>query len=174
MRFLSRISSVPGGKRQKPALGFLCRDGRIIPQLSRYSIVSGLALSADFSVYIGLVEASIKASLAGVAGYGIGMALHYFLSSRFVFDIEGSRKSETRRFMEFVFSGLFGATLTGIVISVATQALAFDPIVAKAIAASLSFVSVFAIRRSFVFAAERDQQIADRPLSVYAKSGSSL
>lgn len=174
MRFLLRISSAPMGKGRDRAFGLFCRDGRIIPQLSRYSIVSVLALSADFSVYVGLVEASIKASLAGVAGYGIGMALHYFLSSRFVFDIEGSRKSETRRFMEFVFSGLFGATLTGIVISVATQALAFDPIVAKVVAAGLSFVSVFAIRRSFVFAAEREQQNAERPLSVYAKSGSSL
>ncbi len=124
----------------------------LMPQLSRYAVVSALALGVDFVSYIIFVDAALKPSLAGMLGYILGMVVHYVLSSRFVFDTRGSAKTESRRFVEFAFSGLVGITLTALVIAIATDALALSPFVAKLIAASLSFAAVFAIRRAFVFA----------------------
>jgi putative flippase GtrA len=132
---------------------FVRRLARLMPQLSRYGVVSVGALAADFSVYIALFSAAVAASLAGVAGYAVGMVVHYFLSSRFVFKTQGSRKSERRRFVEFLLSGLVGITLTGFIIAIATGAFGVAPIAAKIVAASVSFAAVFAIRRSVVFAA---------------------
>lgn len=123
-----------------------------MPQLSRYGVVSIAALAADFSVYIALFSAAVAASLAGVAGYAVGMVVHYFLSSRFVFKTQGSRKSERRRFVEFLLSGLVGITLTGFIIAIATAVFGVAPIAAKIVAAAVSFAAVFAIRRLVVFA----------------------
>jgi putative flippase GtrA len=132
---------------------FLCRSVGLMPQLSRYTLVSIAALATDFTVYIGLCSSEVKASLAGVAGYAVGMFVHYILSSRFVFNTQGSDKSESRRFIEFMLSGLVGITLTGFIIAMATGAFGVPPIGAKVVATIISFGAVFAIRRSFVFAA---------------------
>ncbi len=102
---------------------FVRRLVRLMPQLSRYGVVSIAALAADFGVYIALFSAAVAASLAGIAGYAVGMVVHYFLSSRFVFKTQGSRKSERRRFVEFLLSGLVGITLTGFIIAIATGSL---------------------------------------------------
>ena len=45
------------------------------------------------------------------------MVVHYFLSSRFGVQNPRSQKSERRRFDEFLFSGLIGITLTGVIIA---------------------------------------------------------
>jgi putative flippase GtrA len=125
---------------------------RLVPQLSRYSAVSVVALAADFSFYIFLVSIAVKASLAGVVGYALGMLVHYGLSSRLVFDTQRSKKPERRRFAEFLLSGFVGSALTGVVIALATQFLAAPPIAAKCLATVISFGVVFAIRRALVFA----------------------
>lgn len=127
----------------------------LVPQLSRYTVVSAAALVTDFGAYLTLCSAEIKASLAGVAGYAVGMIVHYILSSRFVFDTQGAYKSEPRRFIEFTLSGLVGLTLTGFIIAMATGALGVPPLGAKVVAVIISFAAVFAIRRSFVFAAPK-------------------
>jgi putative flippase GtrA len=127
----------------------------LMPQLSRYTLASIAALATDFSVYLALCSAEFKASLAGVAGYAVGMVIHYILSSRFVFDTQGSYKSEPRRFAEFMLSGLAGLTLTGFIIAMATGAFGIPPIGAKFAAVVISFAAVFAIRRSFVFGSSK-------------------
>jgi putative flippase GtrA len=132
--------------------GLLRRLASLMPQLSRYSVVSVVALAADFGVYVALFSAAVAASLAGVAGYAVGMVVHYILSSRFVFKTRGSQKSERLRFVEFLVSGLIGITMTGVIIAAATEIFGVAPIAAKVVAAAVSFAAVFAIRRSFVFA----------------------
>jgi putative flippase GtrA len=169
MRSVKRVSA------SLRALGGLAAgldDASIIPQFSRYSLTSVVALAADFAIYVALFAGSVKASIAGVAGYGMGMLVHYLLSSRFVFDTGRSQKSDGRRFVEFALSGLVGITLTGFVIAVATEGCGLGPIAAKIIAAAISFAAVFAIRRRFVFA-EGNLEIGEEGLSVYSKSGSS-
>jgi putative flippase GtrA len=130
------------------------RNGKadLLPQLSRYSIVSTVALGVDFGTYVALCTLAINAPLAGIVGYAAGMLGHYFLSSTLVFDIAQSRKSASRRLTEFVFSGMLGLMLTGLIIAVLTEHFSVGPLAAKLFAVLVSFTAVFLMRRWFVFA----------------------
>src|SRR5262245_28310454 len=77
----------------------------LLPQLSRYTIVSALALVLDFTVYLLLAAGGATAALAGVIGYACGLALHYILSVRYVFDAPAAHKGQSRLFAEFAISG---------------------------------------------------------------------
>jgi putative flippase GtrA len=123
----------------------------IAPQLSRYAAVSALALGLDFSVFLTPNSAIGHPTLSGVLGYAGGMVLHYQLSRIFVFATAASAKSAHRRFVEFVVSGLIGLAVTAAVIGVATG-IGATPILAKVMAAGASFLGVYVIRRSIVFA----------------------
>jgi putative flippase GtrA len=124
----------------------------VVPQLSRYTIVSALAFALDFAVFLALNATFGRPTLAGVAGYGCGIVLHYFLSRHFVFQATRSKKSVHRLFSEFVASGLIGLAVTAGVIAAATSVLGWSPIAAKVLAVGASFVGVFLIRRTIVFA----------------------
>jgi putative flippase GtrA len=121
-------------------------------QLSRYSIVSALALSVDILIYTDLVHSGTRATLAAIVGYTIGMVLHYALSCRYVFDTTLVGKSEGRLFSEFVISGLTGLALTAIVIWFLTEILHQSAGAAKFTAVGVSFFAVFILRRSVIFA----------------------
>jgi putative flippase GtrA len=120
-------------------------------QISRYAIVSALALALDFSVYIALTNGGHHAALAGVAGYLAGMLLHFSLSTRYVFKRKVAGKSQSRLLAEFAVSGLVGLLITASVIAIATDMLGLSPVVAKAFAVAMSFLAVFLLRRSVVF-----------------------
>jgi putative flippase GtrA len=124
----------------------------VLPQLSRYAIVSAMALALDFAVFLSLNAAFGHPTLAGVIGYGCGIVLHYFLSRHFVFNAMRSKKSAHRLFTEFVASGLIGLAVTAGVIALATTLLGWPAIVAKIAAVGASFVGVFLVRRTVVFA----------------------
>jgi putative flippase GtrA len=122
----------------------------IVPQLSRYSLVSALALGLDFTAFLALAASAASPLVAGVIGYALGTALHYLFSTRFVFDAHATDKIHVRLFGEFALSGIAGIGITAFVISLATQAgLAALP--AKILAAPASFLMVFALRRTVVF-----------------------
>jgi putative flippase GtrA len=123
-----------------------------LAQLCRYALVSGLALVLDFAVFLALNGTFGYPTLSGVAGYACGLVLHYRLSRRFVFDVGASAKSRHRRFAEFVASGLIGLAVTAGVIALATGVLGLNPVLAKVLAAGGSFLGVFALRRTIVFA----------------------
>lgn len=143
----------------------------VVPQLSRYSVVSVAALATDVAIYMSLCALAINAPVAGVVGYGVGMIAHYALSTAFVFDVAHARKSAPRRLAEFAASGLLGLMLTGLVIAVMTDYFAASVIAAKAVATIASFLVVFLVRRCIVFAPAADKNIWDANL-VYSKSGS--
>jgi putative flippase GtrA len=124
----------------------------VVPQLSRYTIVSAMALVFDFGVFLALNAVLGLPTVAGVIGYACGIVLHYFLSRHFVFLAARSRKSAHRLFTEFVASGLIGLAVTAGVIALATAVLGWAPIVAKIVAAGASFIGVYLIRRTIVFA----------------------
>jgi putative flippase GtrA len=164
------IAVVRGGAFARRLLG----DKAALPaQLSRYILVSLVAVAADFGLFVVLAWANGKASLAGVLGYAAGMLVHYLLSSRFVFDSAASGKSEPRQLVEFALSGLAGLSLTGLIIAVATEAWGLTPVAAKVIAVLVSFAAVFLIRRCFVFAPDASAKSCEAGSLVYAKSGSS-
>ncbi len=121
------------------------------PQLSRYALVSLAALALDFSLYLALTSGGMKPVLAGVIGYAAGTVLHYVLSARFVFDAAATDKVQARLFGEFALSGLAGIGITALVIALATEVAGLAALPAKVLAAGVSFLLVFALRRGVVF-----------------------
>lgn len=138
-----------------PAL--VLKLARILPQFSAYTAVSALALASDLASYFALMNAGWPAFAAGVSGYIFGMFVHFVLSSRFVFKIDQTAKSETRLLGEFALSGVAGLAVTASVIATATNVFAAGPLTAKLCAVILSFIVVYSIRRMVVFAARPAQ-----------------
>ncbi len=124
----------------------------VVPQLGRYTVVSAAALALDFAVFLGLMDAGVGPTPAGVLGYAVGLALHYALSARFVFDTDRAGQPAARLFGEFVLSGIAGIAITAAVIAAATGLAGLPAIVAKALAVGASFLAVFLLRRQIVFA----------------------
>ena len=122
-------------------------------QLLRYSIVSALALSTDILTYTSLISSGIRAVLAGVVGYTIGMLVHFVLSCRYVFDATSVGKTQVRLFYEFAVSGATGLGLTASLIWIMTEVIHQGAVIAKGTAVGASFLAVFILRRSVVFAA---------------------
>ena len=121
-------------------------------QLSRYSAVSVLALALDFAVYLLLTASDLNPVLAGVLGYGAGLALHFLLSIRFVFVAPATSKAQARLFGEFALSGLAGIASTAVVMALATGVAGLPGLPAKVLAAFASFLLVYWLRCSIVFA----------------------
>ena len=128
---------------------------RLMPELSYYTIVSAVALGVDLAAFSVLTREGMRAAVAGLIGYSIGLVLHYGLSLRFVFDTSASAKSGARRFVEFVVSGLVGLGLTWAVVGASTEMLHLPAMAGKIAAVGSSFVIVFLLRRGIVFAADR-------------------
>jgi putative flippase GtrA len=132
----------------------------IVAQLSRYSLVSALALTLDFTVYLALTALGVSPPLAGMIGYALGTGLHYLLSTRFVFDARATDKLHARLFGEFALSGIAGMGITALVIALATEAAGLTALPAKVLAAAASFLVVFALRRTVVFAKGAGDRVA--------------
>lgn len=129
----------------------------VLPQLSRYSLASLLALALDFAVYLLLTGAGMKAPPAGVIGYGAGLMLHYWLSVRFVFEVAGANKVHARLFAEFALCGLVGMLVTGLVIAIASGVTGLGVLPAKLLATAVSFIIVFELRRALVFSVRAER-----------------
>jgi putative flippase GtrA len=128
-----------------------------VTQLSRYSAASALALALDFATYLSLAGGGMKPVLAGVLGYSAGLVLHFVLSSRFVFNATASDKTRARLMGEFALSGLAGIGATAIVMAIATDLAGLPGLVAKMLAAGASFVLVYWLRCTIVFAAPTER-----------------
>ena len=149
----SPIATGAAAPRVRLPVPGLARALALVPQLSRYTLVSAVALGLDFAVFLALAHgAGLKASSAGAIGYSAGLLLHFALSSRFVFDTGSTRKSRVRLFCEFAASGLVGVAITAAVIALAVDVAGLLPVIGKAIAVAVSFASVFVLRRTIVFA----------------------
>src|SRR5690349_1256713 len=115
----------------------------VLPQLSRYTVVSGLALILDFTVYLLLAAGGMKGAVAGAIGYACGLALHYVLSVRYVFDPLAANKAQTRLLAEFALSGFAGLAITAAVIAATVDLGGMPLLPAKVLAVGLSFLVVF-------------------------------
>jgi putative flippase GtrA len=127
----------------------------LLPQLSAYTVASALALGVDLATFNALLLTGMRAALAGVVGYAAGLVLHYFLSSRYVFRTIDTTKTGAQRFAEFGLSGAVGIAMTWGIIHVATDFAHLPAMVGKAAAVAASFIVVFVLRRSIVFAGAR-------------------
>lgn len=128
-------------------------------QLVRYACVSALALALDISVFVLARHGDFMSPpLAGALGYAMGLLLHYVLSVRFVFDAAAPLKARRRLFAEFVASGLLGVFITWSIIHIATGGFGLGAGAAKVLAIAISFLGVFIVRRTIIFAGNAVRQ----------------
>jgi putative flippase GtrA len=132
-------------------------------QALRYGAVSALALGVDMALFLLLTARGMDATPSAVAGYAVGLVAHFALSTRFVFDAARAGKGRPRLFGEYALSGIVGLLVTAATVAVLVDVAGLAPVPGKAVAVALSFVAVFLIRRSVVFAqAGIERRAADR------------
>lgn len=135
---------------QSSSAGLLL-DRALRAVLTRYLMASIFALAVDFAVFISLVNLAVVPGPASGIGYCAGIFVHWAISVRFVFT--GKRRDglalHGQRVL-FIGSAMLGLALTMGVVSIATI-VGIAPVVAKALAAIISFFSVFLIRKYGVF-----------------------
>ncbi len=119
----------------------------------RYGAVSVVALAVDMALYLALTGYGLGAVPSAVTGYAVGLMVHFLLSSRLVFDAARTGKGRSRLFGDYTLSGIVGILVTAATVAMLVEVAGFAPVPGKAAAVVLSFVAVFVIRRSIVFAA---------------------
>jgi len=129
-------------------------------QGARYLGVSAVALGLDLSVYALALKASLAAAAAGALGYSGGLVVHYVLSAFWVFPDPVGRRHSKATLAKFVATGLLGLALTSGLIGTLTGAGLCGAYAAKIVAIAVSTVTVFAVRRAYVFAAPREAKSA--------------
>jgi putative flippase GtrA len=119
----------------------------------RYLVVSAVALGCDVAVYASLIGGGTRATAAGAAGYMLGLLVHYALSARWVFPVAAGTRRTAPTFVKFAATGVIGLATTAAVIDVLTRNHLAGAPSAKAAAVAIAYVTVFLLRRTFVFAA---------------------
>jgi putative flippase GtrA len=122
--------------------------------LARYLLASIGALAVDLGCFLALLTAAVPAALASAAGYSLGIAAHWWMSSRAVFaDGVAARGPErTRQKALFVASALIGLALTTGIVGLGALA-GMDPRAAKLAAIAASFAATWLMRRRTGFRA---------------------
>jgi putative flippase GtrA len=119
----------------------------------RYLVVSVGALSVDLGLFLILLHFGVVSMAASAIGYSVGIAVHWFLSSRKVFGDRVSDRGTAERTQQkamFVMSALLGLGMTTAIVG-AGDALGFDPRVAKIVAIGISFQLTYLLRNVIIF-----------------------
>jgi putative flippase GtrA len=119
----------------------------------RYLAVSVAALAVDVGLFLMLLQLAMPSMAASAIGYSAGIIVHWFLSSRKVFDDRVSGKGTAQRTQQkamFVISALLGLALTTAIVG-AGDALGFDPRIAKLVAIGVSFQLTYMLRNLIIF-----------------------
>ncbi len=123
-----------------------------VPPYLRYIAVSGTALGVDLGIYFVGLSIGVAAAVAAAIGYLTGVAIHWILSSRLVFDDVAKRGlARTKQKALFLTSAFVGLGLTVGIVALATR-FGFDPRLAKLFAVAVSFQTTYLLRRTIVFA----------------------
>ena len=120
--------------------------------LVRYLGASIIALGCDFACFLVLLELGLIPASASALAYALGIAVHWFVSSRKVFvgSVASHGPARTRQKTLFAGSALVGlAVTTGVV--AAASSLGLDPRLAKLAAVGASFTVTWLLRDSVVF-----------------------
>lgn len=123
-------------------------------RLARYMVASTAGTIIDLSGFLLLLAAGAPAVASAAASYCLGMVLHWFISSRFVFAdrLAGPGLARGGQQALFALSALAGLAVTAGVVGAFEHAGA-DPRIGKLLAMALSFACVFLIRLTWVFKA---------------------
>jgi putative flippase GtrA len=146
----TRADAVPDPGRWFAALPAGLR--RLGGESLRYLVVSALALGCDVTVYASLIGSGIWATAAGAAGYLMGIFVHYALSARWVFPDAKRARRTAPTLAKFVATGLIGLATTAAIIDLLTRNHLAGALSAKAAAVVTTYVLVFLLRRTYVFA----------------------
>jgi putative flippase GtrA len=115
----------------------------------RYVLVSGFCLAVDFSLFLAFLSAGMAPAVAGAIGYLAGATSHYFLSVDLVFRSE-NRKFANMRAVEltlYLLTAAIGTGLTAVIIWIVLSLVSStDAMIAKAIAAMVTFAAIYLIR----------------------------
>jgi putative flippase GtrA len=123
-----------------------------VPPYLRYIAVSGGALGVDMGLYLVSLWMGVAAVLAAAVGYLCGVAVHWILSSRLVFDDVAARgPARTKQKALFLTSAFIGLGITIFIVALATR-FGIDPRLAKLAAVAVSFQTTYLLRRKIVFA----------------------
>lgn len=115
----------------------------------RYLGVSVVALGADMGAFLGLLYAGMAAALASALAYGLGVAVHWWLSARVVFEAGDGAARWAQKGL-FVASALLGLGLTMAIVGAGVWA-GLDPRLAKIAAVGISFVATWMLRTLVIF-----------------------
>lgn len=119
----------------------------------RYIFVSVGALAVDMGVFLALLSAGTPSTLAAAIGYSVGIAAHWWLSSRKVFHDRISERGTSARTQQkamFVISALLGLAMTMAIVGIG-EALGIDPRIAKVFAIGGSFMLTYLLRNIVIF-----------------------
>ena len=117
----------------------------------RYVAESALALAVDFGIYSGLIRmAGVDYLVAAPIGFGLGLAVVYVLSVRWVF---GHRRLANVRaeFALFALIGLAGMALNQLVVYAGVEKFSLSFESAKVVSAGTVFTFNFVTRKLLLF-----------------------
>lgn len=117
----------------------------------RYVAASALALAVDFGIYSGLIRlGGVDYLVAAPIGFGLGLAVVYVLSVRWVF---GHRRLANARaeFALFALIGLAGMALNQMVVYAGVEQFALSYEAAKVVSAGTVFTFNFVTRKLLLF-----------------------
>ncbi len=134
-------------RRRTDLLGLLHRWTYV-----RYVGASAFALGGDLVIFLLLLHGGMAAAPASAIGYICGIALHWLISSRFVFGREASRLTEVRNRQKLLFVGsaLLGLGVTVGIVGLG-HAMGIDPRAAKLVAVLVAFQLTYMLRKTIVF-----------------------
>lgn len=124
------------------------------PTWLRYGAASLVALASDMALFLLLLQAGIASVPASAGGYGLGIIVHWLISTRCVFEGGMHRRGfdRVRQKSLFIATALGGLALTMLVVGLG-NGFGLDPRLAKLIAIVVSFQLTYALRRILVFRA---------------------
>ncbi len=130
----------------------------LLKEGTRYFIASCIALAADWLLYVALIRlAGIHYLAAAPAGFMLGVALHYALSTRWVFKTRRIKDARAE-FLLFSVIGVGGLLLNQAVIFAGVEYLQLAPELAKLASAGISYLFNYGVRKVLLFSAQRGLQ----------------
>jgi putative flippase GtrA len=119
----------------------------------RYVVVSVGALAVDMGIFLALLKSGMASPIAAAIGYSVGIAAHWTLSSRKVFQDRVSERGTRERTQQkamFVVSALLGLVVTMSIVGIG-DAMGLDPRIAKVMAIGISFMLTYLLRNVVIF-----------------------
>ncbi|MEL6238417.1 MAG: GtrA family protein [Pseudomonadota bacterium] len=124
-------------------------------RLARYILASIGALAVDVGSFLAFMEAGLHPTPASAVGYSLGIAAHWLMSSRAVFQdtVAQDGAARTRQKALFVVSALIGLGLTTVIVALGDWA-GLPPLIGKGAAILVSFTATWLLRSKVIFRAD--------------------